>query len=85
MKRMLIFIAASYAVLLAVIAGLSIALQRERARRCLSIPEVPEQVRKKMADLASLAADTAADIDSYASRRIKDARALAERAAHALR
>ena len=85
MKRLLISIAASYVVLLGVIAGLSIALHRERTRRCLTIPEVPEQVRRKMADLAELAADTAADINSFASQRMQDAKSMAEKAAHALR
>lgn len=84
MKRMLIYIAASYAALLGVIAALSVALHRERSR-CLPMPQVPDQVRRKMADLAEMAADTAADIESYAANRLEDARAVAERAAHAIR
>ncbi len=85
MKRMWILMAAPFVALLAVIAGLSIALRKERQRKRIPIPEVPQQVRRKMADLASLASDTATEIDSLATRGIKGARSMADRAAHVLR
>jgi hypothetical protein len=70
-KRMMIPMAASYAALLVVIAGLSVALQRERARRCIPIPEVPKGVRRKVSALVSRATDTAESV--------------AEKAVHAVR
>jgi hypothetical protein len=85
MKRMCLIMAAPFLALLAVIAGLSIALRKERQRKCIPIPEVPQQVRRKMADLAALATDTAAEIDSLATRGIKGARSVADRAVHVLR
>jgi hypothetical protein len=59
---MMLPMAASFAALLAVIAGLGVALRKERARRCLTVPEVPKGVRQKVSELVSRATSTAESV-----------------------
>jgi hypothetical protein len=84
-KRIITIMAGFYAVLLAVIFALSWALRAERHRRCLPVPEIPERVRQEISDLASLAAETAADVNAFASRGADEAKSMAQRVAGVFR
>jgi hypothetical protein len=84
MDRTKTSLAGGYGALLAVIAGLSWALHRERSRRCLELPEVPEKLRREAAELASKAAAVAAEVNAFATHAAEEAKALTQKAAKAV-
>jgi hypothetical protein len=86
MGRVRTIIAGSYAALLLAIVtlGLVVLKQRREAKR-FHLPEIPQGMRRQIADVASWAAGAAGDVSSFATHTATEAKSTAKKATKALR